>query len=428
MSNGEEEGEKSVDLHASVVPIMAEPYDDNTFFLGQNGLVDGPSRVQLALLASTKAESITVHDLKPSLFTNSEEISRRLTTFPRVHEDHSLFRHAYIELVLQWEGKKRNPNPKAAVLLVIDMQNYFSAMAKPILQNLQTTIRLCRRVSIPVIFTRHCHKSPSDYGMLDEWWNGDLILDGTPESQLIPELDDVRAGHQDHVVEKNTYSAFRGTGLEEYLKERDIQEVIVTGVMTNLCCETTAREAKRNPNPKAAVLLVIDMQNYFSILAKPILQNLLTTIRLCRRASIPVIFARHCQKSPSDYGMLDEWWNGDLILDGTPESQLMPELDDVRAHQDHVVDKNTYSAFRGTGLEEYLKERGIEEVIVTGVMTNLCCETTARDAFVRGFRVFFSTDATATENEELQEATLKNLAYGFAYLVDCSTFDQLPFH
>lgn len=61
--------------------------------------------MQLALLASTKAESITVHDLKPSLFTNSEEISRRLTTFPRVHEDHSLFRHYYIELVMQWEGK-----------------------------------------------------------------------------------------------------------------------------------------------------------------------------------------------------------------------------------------------------------------------------------------------------------------------------------
>lgn len=62
---------------------------------------------------------------------------------------------------------------------------------------------------------------------------------------------------------------------------------------------------------------------------------------------------------------------------------------------------------------------GIKEVIVTGVMTNLCCETTAREAFVRGFRVFFSTDATATSLPELHDATLKNLAYGFAYLVDC---------
>lgn len=66
-----------------------------------------------------------------------------------------------------------------------------------------------------------------------------------------------------------------------------------------------------------------------------------------------------------------------------------------------------------------LRGMGVEEVVVTGVMTNLCCETTAREAFVRGFRVFFSADATATANRELHEATLKNMAYGFAYLVDC---------
>nr|XP_008361908.2 nicotinamidase 2-like [Malus domestica] len=181
---------------------------------------------------------------------------------------------------------------------------------------------------------------------------------------------------------------------------------------------------KRNPNPKAAALLVIDVQNYFSAMARPILQNLLTTIRLCRRASIPVIFTRHAHKSPSDYGMLDEWWNGDLVYDGTPESQLMPELDRRGPDEDRVFDKNTYSAFRNTGLEEYLKEKGVEEVIVTGVMTNLCCETTAREAFIRGYRVFFSTDATATSDRELHEATLKNMAYGFAYLVDCKRLED----
>ena len=90
---------------------------------------------------------------------------------------------------------------------------------------------------------------------------------------------------------------------------------------------------------------------------------------------------------------------------------------------DKVVEKTTYSAFRGTRLEEYLAERGVEEVIVSGVMTNLCCETTAREAFVRGFRVFFSTDATATATAEMHEATLMNMAYGFAYLVDCDRLD-----
>ncbi|KAM0008092.1 putative isochorismatase [Helianthus debilis subsp. tardiflorus] len=178
----------------------------------------------------------------------------------------------------------------------------------------------------------------------------------------------------------------------------------------------------RNPNPETSVLLIIDMQNYFSTIANPIIPPLTSTIQTCRRASIPVIFTRHCHKSPADYAMLGEWWNNDLIIDGTPESELMPEL--PRRAEDPVVEKNTYSAFRGTGLEERLKEMGVEEVIVTGVMTNLCCETTAREAFVRGFRVFFSTDATATSTEELHEATLKNMAYGVAYLVDCKSLER----
>ncbi|KAK2998292.1 hypothetical protein RJ639_039449 [Escallonia herrerae] len=178
----------------------------------------------------------------------------------------------------------------------------------------------------------------------------------------------------------------------------------------------------RNPDPKTSVLLVIDMQNYFASMAKPIIQPITTTIDLCRRASVPVIFTRHSHKSPADHGMLGEWWNGDLIIDGTPEAELMPEVG--RRETETVVEKNTYSAFKGTRLEERLAEMGAEEVIVTGVMTNLCCETTAREAFVRGFRVFFSTDATATSAAELHEATLKNMAFGFAYLVDCKRLQQ----
>ncbi|KAK7310248.1 hypothetical protein RJT34_07644 [Clitoria ternatea] len=154
----------------------------------------------------------------------------------------------------------------------------------------------------------------------------------------------------------------------------------------------------------------------------PILQNLNTTINLCRSASIPVIFTRHCHKSPSDYGMLGEWWSGDLVMDGTVDAELMEELD--RNGEELVVEKNTYSAFRNTGLEERLVEMGVKEVIVTGVMTNLCCETSSRDAFVRGFRVFFSTDATATSSLDLHEATLKNMAYGFAYLLDRQRLKQ----
>ncbi|KAL2939056.1 Nicotinamidase 2 [Bienertia sinuspersici] len=181
----------------------------------------------------------------------------------------------------------------------------------------------------------------------------------------------------------------------------------------------------RSPNPKTTALLVIDMQNYFSSMANPILPAITTTIHLCKLANIPVIFTRHRHKPGDDGGVLGEWWFGELIVDGTPASQLIPEVAAAAEEEaKSAVEKETYSAFRKTGLEERLREMGVEEVIVTGVMTNLCCETSARDAFVRGFRVFFSTDATATSDDQLHQATLMNLAYGFAYLVDCNRLRQ----
>ena len=87
------------------------------------------------------------------------------------------------------------------------------------------------------------------------------------------------------------------------------------------------------------------------------------------------------------------------------------------APDDAIVDKTPYSAFFGTDLEDKLRLEGVEDLIMCGVMTNLCCETTARDAFVRDYRVFFVADATAASNDDLHVASLKNLAYGFAYIV-----------
>ncbi|MBN1636074.1 MAG: isochorismatase family protein, partial [Deltaproteobacteria bacterium] len=83
-----------------------------------------------------------------------------------------------------------------------------------------------------------------------------------------------------------------------------------------------------------------------------------------------------------------------------------------------IIDKNRYSAFYETPLDEIFAENGVDEIIICGVLTNCCCETTARDAYVRDYRVFFVADATATINEDLHISSLKNLAYGFAHIVD----------
>nr|DAD39868.1 TPA_asm: hypothetical protein HUJ06_014191 [Nelumbo nucifera] len=92
---------------------------------------------------------------------------------------------------------------------------------------------------------------------------------------------------------------------------------------------------------------------------------------------------------------------GTTIQSSTVEAELMHELGWKGGTK--VVEKNTYSAYQGMRLEEYLVDRGIKEVIITGVMTNLCCETAAKEAFVRGFMVLFSTEATTTLTKELSE-------------------------
>lgn len=111
-----------------------------------------------------------------------------------------------------------------------------------------------------------------------------------------------------------------------------------------------------------------------------------------------------------------------MIIKGSNDSRLIPELNVEK--EDCVIPKNTYNAFYETDLGEKLKDMGVTDLVIGGVMTNLCCETTARDAFVRNFRVFFLADGTSTINEEFHLATLRNLGYGFATLMSCHQLVQ----
>lgn len=101
---------------------------------------------------------------------------------------------------------------------------------------------------------------------------------------------------------------------------------------------------------------------------------------------------------------------------GSPDLELWAGLD-VDA-MDVVADKTRYSAFtHGTcDLDATLRARGIKTLIITGTMTNCCCESTARDAMQLGYDVIFVADATATLTAAEQQATLMNMAMLFAEL------------
>jgi nicotinamidase-related amidase len=103
-----------------------------------------------------------------------------------------------------------------------------------------------------------------------------------------------------------------------------------------------------------------------------------------------------------------------MCIEGSPESEIHDELAPLPGEK--VILKHRYSAFYNTDLETVLRCIKIEDLVIGGVMTNLCCESTARDAYYRDYRVFFLADGTGSINEEMHEASLLNLAFGFAYI------------
>jgi ureidoacrylate peracid hydrolase len=101
---------------------------------------------------------------------------------------------------------------------------------------------------------------------------------------------------------------------------------------------------------------------------------------------------------------------------GAHHWQLWPELD-VRP-EDAVIEKCRFSAFTpgASGLDALLRGLGIDTVIVTGTLTNCCCESTARDAMQLNYRVLLAADANAALSDEAHAATLHTLAMVFADL------------
>lgn len=184
--------------------------------------------------------------------------------------------------------------------------------------------------------------------------------------------------------------------------------------------------------PKRAALLNVDMQNCFvensPIAAQGGLVILERVNRLaseCRAAGATVIHTAHLlREGGSNAGLLAEnvaAVRSGVINKGSNSSQFHPALD-IQA-KDIILEKPRFGAFYGTDLELVLRSLGIDTVIITGIATNVCCETTAREAAVRDFKVFFLSDGTGTSAmngataEELQKATCATLGYLFAQIV-----------
>jgi nicotinamidase-related amidase len=176
-----------------------------------------------------------------------------------------------------------------------------------------------------------------------------------------------------------------------------------------------------------SALLVVDMQRFFLDPLSPtftcgglaVIPQVQRLIGAFRAAGRPVIFTRHVHHPGRlDAGIMGWWWGG-MCFEGTPDSEIHPDL--APLPQEKQILKHRYSAFYNTDLETVLRCLDIEDLVISGIMTNMCCESTARDAYYRDYRVFFPADATGSIIEEMHVASLLNVAFGFAWVTDVDT-------
>jgi nicotinamidase-related amidase len=196
--------------------------------------------------------------------------------------------------------------------------------------------------------------------------------------------------------------------------------------------------------PEKTAMIVVDMQNDFVQEGAPIeipraramVPRLNRLLAVCRAHQIPVIYIHHVIRGGDiDAGRLADHHeairNNQAIIAGTPNVEIYDEL---KPHPgDLVVAKPRYSAFYGTDLEAILRSKGIDTLIISGTVTNVCCESTTRDAFSRDYKVIFLSDGNAAGDlpdmgfgpvsaEEIQKVVLTVLAMCFAQV---SSIDQV---
>jgi ureidoacrylate peracid hydrolase len=190
-----------------------------------------------------------------------------------------------------------------------------------------------------------------------------------------------------------------------------------------------ARTLVEKVDPRQAALIVVDVQNDFchpeGAAGKrgrdlsqigPATERLAHLLGEARRVGLPVIFIRTEHGPWTD----SESWLG---RNKTEPEQRVPTCVEgtwgcdfyAVAPQpgERVVIKHRYSAFRGTDLDLILRARGIRTVLICGVATNVCVETSAREAYMHDYEIVFLADCSAAYSQAEHDATLYNMAQHF---------------
>ncbi|MBU4212903.1 MAG: cysteine hydrolase [Kiritimatiellae bacterium] len=210
----------------------------------------------------------------------------------------------------------------------------------------------------------------------------------------------------------------------------DIAETYVTAGSLDRELEDWMREVQpyqwRKVEPLRAedsALLVIDMSKAFveqdrplaSPNARAIVARTSHLVQSFHSADRPVVWIVQGHHSVEhDRGKhLSSWWPTP-VLEGTSDVQLATGLD---ARDDKIIIKRRYSGFQQTDLECTLRCLEVRQVVICGILTHVCPLTTAFDAFVRDFSVYYVADCTASINRSLHVAALQMLAGWCGFVV-----------
>ena len=156
-------------------------------------------------------------------------------------------------------------------------------------------------------------------------------------------------------------------------------------------------------------LIVVDLQKGVS--SAPFAQPFDEVVKNCsalasqfRDHNLPVVLVNVAGRAP---GRTEHVHPARQVNRAADYNDLLPELD--RQPQDHVVTKRTWGAFQNTGLEGYLRERGVTQVLITGCTTSAGVESTARQAHELGFNVAIVVDAVADLNAEAHDNSINRI-------------------
>jgi ureidoacrylate peracid hydrolase len=199
------------------------------------------------------------------------------------------------------------------------------------------------------------------------------------------------------------------------------------------------RGLEQKVSPKHAAVLLVDVQNDFCAeggalhregmdlsLVQAMIPRLARFLDAARSNGVRCVWIRNVYNTTPNFYLSEVWleqaertrnglyashpvcepgeWNGDFY-------NIRPRADEA------IITKHRFGAFENTDLELVLRSQGIRTVIMTGVATNVCVETTARQAFLKDYYVVFTSDCTATYSQSAHDAALDTIDHNFGQVV-----------